>query len=477
MLIYKQYVYTLLIILPLKLLDIEGASQTDYKQLDCRYHFHYHPLSWMEAYNVCEGNNQTLLKLDDPNEHTQFSSIVQSRINSILSTAVESMWIGLSATSKDGNLYHLWPDCTQLTSSVGFNPWPNPLEAQKEGCVMLNPALNTYSVNNCHSSLGYVCEETTADPAQCFYPMTDANNQKVFEVKEYFPIDESSCAQKCHEVVSPCAGVMGNPTTCSIFTTLLNAVNTPGRGTLYAHTLINWSQYSTVKSTVPPAEICSISPSTDIAMTSSAIFYSSSESVFSSVPSVDGSMQSMESSISQISSEISISSQSDVPMSSTATLYPSSESIFSTGVESLTQSLEPSITSQISSEMSISSTPALQSSVESIFSSPDILASSSSYCACPCRTVNNVTYTPEELQKKLEQMKAELTVEAKETNKYKRTLISVPDHRPSARGIGSLGILILCTIIILLVAFDFPRAAQHTLKLVKCAKEKLKHKN
>ncbi|XP_062573604.1 uncharacterized protein LOC134235488 [Saccostrea cucullata] len=472
MLKYKQYIYTVLMILPLNLMDIEGASQTDYKHVDCRYHFHYHPLSWMEAYNVCEGNNQTLLKLDDAAEYTLFSSLARSRINVILSSTIESIWIGLSATSKDGNMYHLWPDCTQMTSSVGFNPWPNLAEAQKEGCVMLNPSLNSYSVRGCSSSFGYVCEETTADPAQCFYPMTDANVKQFFQVKDIHQIDESSCASMCHSV-SHCAGVMGNSATCSIFTTLANAYALPGRGTLYAHTLINWSQYSTLKSTVPPVEICSISFPTDITIASSAISYLSSESVFSSVPSVDttGSI------ISHTSTEMSISSLSGVPVSSSETLYPSSESIFSTilGVDSSTPPLEPSITSQMSSDSSITSTPALQTSVESIFSSPDILASSSN-CNCPCRTVHNITYTPEELQKKLEQMKAELTIEAKETSKYKRTLISVPDHRPSARGIGSVGILILCTIIILLVAFDFPRAAHHTLIIVKCAKEKFNTK-
>lgn len=91
--------------------------------------------------------------------------------------------------------------------------------------------------------------------------------------------------------------------------------------------------------------------------------------------------------------------------------------------------------------------------------------------------MNNVTYTPQELQQKIEKMKSELTVETKQTNKYKRSLISVPDSRPSAQGIGSsVGLLTLGIVITLLVAFDFPRASRHTLKIVRIAKARFMKK-
>ena len=68
-------------------------------------------------------------------------------------------------------------------------------------------------------------------------------------------------------------------------------------------------------------------------------------------------------------------------------------------------------------------------------------------------------------------MKAELTITKKQTNKYKRSLISIPDHRPSAQGIGSVGVIVICAVIIVLVAFDLSRAAHQTLRIVQRAKD------
>lgn len=91
--------------------------------------------------------------------------------------------------------------------------------------------------------------------------------------------------------------------------------------------------------------------------------------------------------------------------------------------------------------------------------------------------MNNVTYTPQELQQKIKKIKSELTVEKKQTNKYKRSLISASDSRPSARIIGSsVGVLTVYIVITLLVAFDFPRASRHTLKIVRKAKARFMKK-
>ncbi|XP_048729923.2 uncharacterized protein LOC125647280 [Ostrea edulis] len=477
----NQQINIVLILLLVKAWIAHGGAVTDYKDLDCRYHFHVHPLSWIEAYYVCERNNQMLLKFDTQDEHSNISSIVESKIGKILSSTVENMWIGLSATSQDGTMHHFWPDCVLLTSTSASNLWKNSVETQKEGCVLLNPSSTIYSVENCSNSYPFICEDKATgkhchsnngklnaltgdqylarlelpsdiefiflnatsisldyrsfrlvftDSVQCFFPIAD---KKAFGTDYIFSSTTNmiSCAQMCHKR-SSCAGIMQTDS-CIVFTSHSSPSHPPGRGSFYANSIIDWSQYSGIASTIPPENICSASLSPSFLET----------------------------------------------ISSTATLHPSSDSPFTSvsGIESSTQSLEPSLNSQPLSITSISSTPSLQTVSDSISSSPFMSALSSAICYCPCSTLNNVTYTPQELQKKMEKMKAELTVTRKQTNKYKRTLISIPDHRPSARGIGSLGVIILCAVILTLVAFDFPRAAHQTLRIVRRAKEICNDKN
>ena len=103
-----------------------------------------------------------------------------------------------------------------------------------------------------------------------------------------------------------------------------------------------------------------------------------------------------------------------------------------------------------------------------------VVLSSTSPCYCPCRLVRNVSLTPVELQKKIEKMKSELTIPTKKTNKYQRSLTSAPDNRPSARGLGSLGIVIIGIIATLLIAFDFPRAARSAVNIAHKAKIKFR---
>ena len=101
-----------------------------------------------------------------------------------------------------------------------------------------------------------------------------------------------------------------------------------------------------------------------------------------------------------------------------------------------------------------------------------VVLSSTSPCYCPCHLVRNVSLTPVELQKKIEKMKSELTIPTKKTNKYQRSLTSAPDNRPSARGLGSLGIVIIGIIVTMLIAFDFPRAARSAVNIAHKAKRK-----
>lgn len=410
---------TALIAITIHVRHVGGVAIVDYKHEDCRYHVHFHPLSWSEAYNVCEGKNQTLLKLDSLAEHSKIHSIVDSKINKVLSSSLDPVWIGLEATSQGGDLHHFWLDCDQLTSYTGFNPWQSSSDDQKEGCVMLHPSLTYYSAADCYSSLPYICENRETDPVQCFFPETDDVVKSSFSVSLYLHVDPSSCAKICHEDGS-CAGAMHGGT-C----TILASANPPSalvaRDDLYLDSVIDWIQYASIASTIPPRDACSVTSQSTHLATPTAL-YASSESVAK-------------------------------PAEPTpTTLYPSTTSPSASGTATL-------------------STPHLQTVTGSIHSSPVMssLPASSSVCYCPC--VNNVTYTPQELQQKIEKMKSELTVETKQTNKYKRSLISVPDSRPSAQGIGSsVGVLTLGIVITLLVAFDFPRASRHTLKIVRIAK-------
>lgn len=402
-----------------------GTAIVDYKHEDCRYHVHFHPLSWSEAYNVCKDKNQTLLKLDDVAEHSKISSLVDSKINNVLSTNLETVWIGLQASLQGGDLHHFWPDCDQLTSHTGFNPWQTPSEDQKEGCVVLNPSASNYSAVECTSSFPYICEHRETDPVQCFFPETESVVKKLFSETLFLSLDQPSCAGHCH-TESYCAGVMYGDK-CTILTRAPTAVD-PQRGTLYPDGVIDWNQYTSIASTTPPRDACSVTSHSALLATPTAIFSFSGSVETSAEPSL-------------------------------TTLYPS------------TASHNPSSSAS-------QRTPYPQTVSSSIFSTPVIysaVSSSSSVCYCPC--LNNVSYTPEELQHKIEKMKSELTVEKKQTNKYKRSLISVPDSRPSAKGIGSsVGVLTLCIVIALLVAFDFPRASRHAMKIARIAKARFTKK-
>lgn len=410
---------TALIVITIHVRHVGGEAIADYKHEDCRYHVHFHPLSWSEAYNVCKGKNQTLLKLDDLAEHTKIHSIVDSKINKVLSSSLDHVWIGLHATSQGGNLHHFWPDCDQLTYT-DFNPWQNSSDDQKEGCVMFHPSSPSYSVVDCSSSLPYICENRETDPLQCFFPETNSAVRSSFSISSsYSNASSSYCAEICHEVGS-CAGVM-HLDICKI----LGSVNPPSpqdeRDTLYLDTVIDWIRYTSIASSVPPSDACSVTSHSSL-LTTPTVLYASSESLI-------------------------------------------------TSAESTLTTLYPSTTPPSSSSTATLSTPHLQTVTDSIHSSPVMSSSSSSSSVYCCSCVSNVTYTPQELQQKIEKMKSELTVDKKQTNKYKRSLISVPDSRPSARGIGSsVGVLTLGIVIALLVAFDCPRASRHTLKMVRIAK-------
>ncbi|XP_062608620.1 uncharacterized protein LOC134270409 [Saccostrea cucullata] len=63
--------------------------------------------------------------------------------------------------------------------------------------------------------------------------------------------------------------------------------------------------------------------------------------------------------------------------------------------------------------------------------------------------------TPEILQKKIDAIQTNLTIDRKNTTKHKRTLISAPDDRISARNLGLVGVVVICLVVFVIVSFDF----------------------
>ncbi|KAK3102629.1 hypothetical protein FSP39_012768 [Pinctada imbricata] len=77
---------------------------------------------------------------------------------------------------------------------------------------------------------------------------------------------------------------------------------------------------------------------------------------------------------------------------------------------------------------------------------------------CPCSMYKNTTYTPEELDSRIKEIKEALTVNRKETSVHKRSLISAPDERLSVKRIGYVGVSIMAALCVLIVLMDMPRS-------------------
>ncbi|VDI62907.1 Hypothetical predicted protein [Mytilus galloprovincialis] len=73
-------------------------------------------------------------------------------------------------------------------------------------------------------------------------------------------------------------------------------------------------------------------------------------------------------------------------------------------------------------------------------------------CTCLC---NNFTISDDELIRKIALLRSELSIDTKRTNKYRRSLISAADDRPSSKYIGNFGIVVLVVICSLIVLMDF----------------------
>ena len=75
-------------------------------------------------------------------------------------------------------------------------------------------------------------------------------------------------------------------------------------------------------------------------------------------------------------------------------------------------------------------------------------------CHCPCSSVNIIDLNEKELLQKIQQLKIDMTVVTKETNKYKRSLLSSSDNRVSSKVIGWIGISVLICVLLVIVLLD-----------------------
>ena len=68
-------------------------------------------------------------------------------------------------------------------------------------------------------------------------------------------------------------------------------------------------------------------------------------------------------------------------------------------------------------------------------------------CSCP----SNQTLSNEELLDKIAKLKTEISVDRKNTSKYRNTKLSATDNRKSSRNIGILGIVVLVIPVLLVI--------------------------
>ncbi|KAK3083063.1 hypothetical protein FSP39_012954, partial [Pinctada imbricata] len=93
-------------------------------------------------------------------------------------------------------------------------------------------------------------------------------------------------------------------------------------------------------------------------------------------------------------------------------------------------------------------------------------------CMCPCSMYKNKTYTQEEVQKRIKEIKEKLTIKPKNTRAYKRSLISAPDDRISARNIGYAGVVIMIILSGLIVLMDVPRGIGRVREFIRACRDR-----
>ena len=80
----------------------------------------------------------------------------------------------------------------------------------------------------------------------------------------------------------------------------------------------------------------------------------------------------------------------------------------------------------------------------------------------------NLTFddSPEAIERIVQQLVKELSVDRKNTSSYRRRLISAKDDRPSAQGIGYIGVIILVSVIGSIVVMDLGTLKQDFIRML-----------
>ncbi|XP_033753143.1 pheromone-regulated protein PRM7-like [Pecten maximus] len=114
---------------------------------------------------------------------------------------------------------------------------------------------------------------------------------------------------------------------------------------------------------------------------------------------------------------------------------------------------EPVVTDQPTMNTGASSSPDGQTSaVETSTLLSSHVTVSGGICKCRCKNFSNMTR--EELIARLKALRAELGVNVTELSSYLRKFISVPDSRPSAVGVGVVGVVILAFVVGTIAVLD-----------------------
>lgn len=130
--------------------------------------------------------------------------------------------------------------------------------------------------------------------------------------------------------------------------------------------------------------------------------------------------------------------------------------------ESVTVEITEIATVEVTETVTVEATP--MTSNPSMTSFPQTTQSSTNgvngslYCYCSLnKSCETKHYSEEELAQMLQILVQELKVSIKDTNAYRRRLISAPDDRPSAQRMGGVGATVICLVILGIVLMDFPR--------------------
>eukprot|EP00105_Crassostrea_gigas_P018907 XP_011437163.1 PREDICTED: uncharacterized protein LOC105335113 isoform X3 [Crassostrea gigas] len=103
-----------------------------------------------------------------------------------------------------------------------------------------------------------------------------------------------------------------------------------------------------------------------------------------------------------------------------------------------------------------------------VLGATDITQCKPAGCMCPCNMVHTPkNFTDEELTKNIEEMKKKLAVNKQQLSSSIRKKISVKDDRPSAKAVGSVGVVILAVCFGLLIALDYVTLTRHILGLLR----------